>query len=203
MLPLLVKDDNFITVGDRIANILETEFVAQVALAQSTNFPNPDSLRVNIYREVENPWEAETADPIIHVWWERSNFSLPASTVVDRQMVEATYNIDCYAFADGDQAAFYRAQRTLSRARQILMAGKYTFLGFQEDTEPTETKNLVWRRWCGQSEALHPINPITPVRNAGACRISFEVQFNEFSPQIEGPPLQEVLVDVEVPENGY
>lgn len=200
-------------VRDQIAAILlrESESQQQLAIAQGKD-PLPWMLRV--YLERSNPWAdwidlPETtempakAHPIVNVWLDNITYDPAASNVVERQKATGLFQIDCYGYgvaADdtighvaGDESAAIEAQRVLRLCRQILMAATYTYLGL---------RGLVWRRFPQSASFFQPQIDGRSVQQVQAARLTLAVDFNEFSPQVHGPSLEELVATVRRKETG-
>lgn len=204
ILELIDKQDNFEIVRDQIGAILAVEFANQHLLS------GLDQPRV--FLERSNPWgdfidaTSPTAQPIINVWFDSANFDASTSNVVERQKCEATFNVDCYGTAisvdDGnpsgghapaDLAAAREAQRAARLARNILMAGAYTYLGL---------RGLVWKRFPQTLSMFQPQIDSRSVQRVVAARLALEVHFNEFSPQVASVELETLMIDVLHKESG-
>jgi hypothetical protein len=191
---LLATPDNVEVVRDQIAAILRVEIDRQGELGLT---PVP-----RVFVERSNPWGAlvespPNETPIINVWFDTATFDGMASNISERQRCDGTFNVDVYAFAasseteaghaPGDEAAAFTCMRVLRLVRQILMSGHYVYLGL---------KGLVWKRW---PQTIGIFQPPIDARNAHhvvAGRLALAVQFNEFSPQVEGEPLETLQVEV-------
>lgn len=193
---LLSTPDNVAIVRDQIAAILKVEIAGQALLGLS---PEP-----RVFVERSNPWEmASGKAPIVNVWFDTESFDGSGSNVVARQKTEATFNVDVYAFAEskataqghtpGDELAASRCLRTLGLCRQILMSGHYTYLGLS---------GLVWKRWPQTLGMFRPPTDDNAAQNTVAGRLALGVTFNEFSPQVEGEPLETLAVEVRRAESG-
>lgn len=193
---LIDKKDTVEEVRDQIAAILKLESEGQVTLAQAQGKPNPEEWRLRVYQERANRWEEMTQDdaddvPVVNVWWDSSSFNEKASNSVERQQSTATIHIDCYGrgtsyeTAEGhvaaDRLAAETAQRAARLARNILMAGEYTYLGMRK---------RVWRRWVDSISLLQPQQDNQNAFHIVVARIAFRVEFNEHSPQYEPEPLE-------------
>lgn len=199
---LISKVDNVEIIRDQIAAILAVEFGNQKLL--SGGQPQP-----GVFIERSNPWgqfltPTPVTEPVINVWWDSSTFNESQSNVVERQKSETVYNIDCYACAvsqdDGgaghipaDEQAARAAQRTVRLARNILMAGPYTFLGL---------RGLVWKRFPQTISMFQPQIDKRAVEGVVGARLALQVQFNEFSPQYVGEPLETLMLEVFRKETG-
>lgn len=197
---LLSAPDNFELVRDQIAAILTAELAHQETLGLD---PVP-----RVFRERARPWGPlvqvpPDERPIINVWFDAATVDGASSNTVERQKYDATYNIDCYAFATSratvsghlpsDEAAAVAAAATVRIARQILMAGPYTYLGM---------RGVVWRRWPLTVNMFQAPIDARPDRAIAAGRLALAVQFNEFSPQASGEPIESLHIDVQRKETG-
>ena len=192
---LLTRRDNVQIVRDQVAAILKLELDNQVVLG----LPGPAP---RVFVERSRPWgalveaPARTA-PIINVWFDTASFEGSASNIVERQRCDATFNIDCYAFAgssekdDGhspaDEAAALACQDVLRLVRQILMSAHYTYLGM---------RGVVGKRWPQTLSMFAPTIDQRATHHVVAGRLALLVWFNEFSPQVEGEVLETLSVEV-------
>jgi len=200
---LIDKQDNAEIIRDQIAAILALESAAQIVLATTTGKPDPNDWKLRVFQERANPWEEfpgrkNDRSPIVNVWWDSSNFEMSASNISERQKSVTTYNIDCYGYgrsADvpagghrcGDQDAAEEVQRAVRLVRNILMAAEYTYLGL---------RGTVWRRWVDTISIFQPQQDNQNAQHIVGARISFQVEFNEFSPQVVPETLDLLSVDV-------
>lgn len=207
---LIDKQDNVEVVRDQIAAILLTEKAQQMALAETAG-KDPRLWDLRVFVERSNPWDAfQEAEPdqlknppIVNVTFETSTTDMAASNIVERQKVVATYNIDCYGYGvaksdvnghiAGDQEAAIQSQRATRLVRNILMASEYMVL---------QMRGTVWRRWPQSITAFMPEFDGRSLQQVVANRISFQVEFNEFSPQVDGAILEIVAVTVKRAETG-
>ncbi len=206
-LQLIEKKDNVEMVRDQIASLLALETDNQMLLALSVN-KNPDDWKLRLFTERSNPWEQwlnNQADlsPIVNVWFDSANYEQRSSNDVERQKTNATFNIDCYGYGEssdvplgghlpGDQQAAQTAHKAVRLVRNILMAAENTYL---------QLRGLVWSRWP-QSMALFQPQIATTVQQIVGARLSLEVSFNEFSPQVQSNPLEYVAIDFLRAEDG-
>jgi hypothetical protein len=204
ILDLIDKQDNVEIVRDQIAAILTVELANQKTL--SGGVPQPQ-----VFVERSNPWgqfiePASVMPSLINVWFDNESFDESTSNVVERQKCVATINVDCYGAAasvdDGDPAgghqpadlqAALEAQRTVRLARNILMAGAYTYLGL---------RGLVWKRFPQTISMFQPQIDNHAVQRVVGARLALQVQFNEFSPQVTGEPLETLMIEVLRKETG-
>jgi hypothetical protein len=190
----LATPDNVEVIRDQIAAILKVELANQAII---TGNPQP-----RVFLERSNPWgqfiEGDLAPlPIINVWFDTLSYDGAAGNIVERQKAEATFNIDGYGYGvsvedgsghtPGDQTATLEAQRALRLARKILMSAHYVYLGL---------RGLVWKRWPQSLSMFQPQMDGRTAQHVVAGRLSFTVQFNEFSPQIVGEPLETLSIEV-------
>jgi len=209
---LIDKTDTFERVRDEIAAILLAETTNQKALAMAAGKP-ANEWALNIYTERSDPWNEyldlpetlenpDEAPRVVNVWFNGLTFDMTGSNVVESQKATAIYHVDCYAYAasadatlghvPGDQAANMRAHRTVRLVRNILMAATYTYLGM---------RGVVVRRWINAIDAFQPSANDRLAQSIGAARISLQVEFSEFSPQVTGVPLE--LISTSVKRNGH
>lgn len=209
---LIERPDNVEVIRDKITEILLEEIAGQQLLARNLN-KDPEAHRLRIFLERSNPWDeyidpppqGEKIDraPLVNVCWDKTAVDEATSNTVERQKNSATYHIDCYGCGrsrssttghrPGDEDAALEAARAARLVRSILMAGHYTYLGL---------KGVVWRRWHAASQAFDPPLLERPVQHVKAVRVSLRVDFNEFSPQVEGVPLALINVRFTRADNG-
>jgi hypothetical protein len=214
---LIDKVDNCELVRDKIAEILLVESAAQQVLAAAADpVKDPALWKLRVFLERSNPWgewtDARSTEdagqqpidttPIVNVAFDGWVADKKSGNVVERQKVTGTFNIDCYGYgvsadlpagghAPGDEAAAVEAQRAFRLVRNILMSGHYTYLGFARGAN-----QVVWSRWPGNVNAFQPAIDGRPVAHVQAVRLQLQVEFNEFSPQVEGVTLKELSVVV-------
>lgn len=205
---LIDKQDTFEIIRDQIAAILATESASQQALATAAA-KDPALWALKVYTERSNPWEQylnENPDetPIVNVWYEDSNFDAGASNIVERQKTTATFNIDCYGYGvssddgasghiPGDREAAFVVQRAIRLVRNILMSAEYTYLGL---------RGTVWQRWARGVQVFQPQLENNTSNQIVAARVSFQVVFNEFSPQYDLETLELISATVLRAEDG-
>lgn len=213
---LIDKRDNFEIIRDQIAAILVVESENQQALAASAvPEKDPRLWKLRVFTERSNAWEewleapSEQLDhaPIVNVSFETDSVDGAASTVVNRQKMNGVFHIDCYGYgvasADGDghkpgdQEAALVAQRAVRLVRNILMAEAYVFLGLPRGPNQFVAKRMVQSRTMSQL----PLDNAS-VQQISACRLALQVDFNEFSPQIETEILEFISVTVRRAETG-
>jgi hypothetical protein len=202
---LIDKRDSFEIVRDQIAAILVLESAKQVELASDAD-QDPALWALRVFTERANPWAAfESPDPnepidptpIVHVGWNNTNFDKRLGNVVEQQAGVGIFNVDCYGYGlsqatvgghlPGDQQAQLEAQRAARLVRNILTAGAYTYLAL---------RGTVARRWVDSMTMLPTSDDGRTVHHVAAVRIALEVTFNEYSPQVQGVPIESVAVEV-------
>ena len=204
---LIDKQDNWEIVRDQIAAILVAERDNQMALAPGEG-KNPADWDFDVYVERSNPWEkwlnGDVANPVVDIkpivaiWIDNSSFDGSKSNAVERQTENAIYNIDCYGFGvaksdgatgqiAGDKAAAFERDKAVKLVRNILMASQNLHL---------QLKGLVGKRWPNSLNFFQPEQDGNTVQQVAACRVSFEAQFNEFSPQYVPETLEIVGVEL-------
>lgn len=206
---LMNEHSTFEIVRDKIALILATEIESQMALATSEG-KDPNDFYARVYTERTRTWEqflnvpVSDTSPLINVMFDQSNFDGGSSGTVARQKSSTTYNIDCYGYGaaegvsgggqlTGDMLANFEVQKAIRIVRNILMAAEYVVL---------DLRGVVWKRWITTINAFQPIIDSTPVQSVVGARISFNVDFNEASPQVTPTILNEVNVDVNRASDG-
>jgi hypothetical protein len=203
---LIDKQDTFEIVRDKIGQILLEECAAQQQLAEEDE-QDPDLWKFRVYTERNNPWdqwieelpdgEKYDTSPIVHIAWDTSTDDEKGSDLHSRQKSVATYQIDCYAYgvseetesghASGDRLGSLRAQHVAKLVRNILMSAHYTYL---------DLRSTVSKRWRSGAQSFQPSIDQRPVEHVHAVRVSMRVEFNEFSPQVEGETLETISVGV-------
>lgn len=210
-LPLIDKVDNAELVRDQIAAILLTEQAAQQSLAAAAG-KDPRLWKLRVFSERSNPWseffntptDQLDATPIVHVAYDSGNFDPSQSNVVEQQKCNATFHIDCYGHgisADtfgvghvpGDEKASLEAQRASRLVRNILMAAENTYL---------QLRGTVTRRWTQSIQMFRPQLDAQSVQQVIGARLSFEVGFNEFSPQVTGQVIESLYLTIKRAETG-
>jgi hypothetical protein len=209
---LIDKQDTAEIIRDEIAAILADELANQQALATAAA-KDPRLWTIRVFLERSAPWQ-EYLDPdgtpqidlppLVNVTLDALNYNANQSGSVDKQHCSATFHLDVYAagisendfsggHTPGDRRAAVEAQRAVKLIRNILMAGQFTYLGIP-------FRGIVGSRRFGSIAFFQPQIDARAVQNIVAARMTFEVDFNEFSPQYQ-PELLE-LVSVTVKRTG-
>ena len=196
-------------VRDQIAAILAVNASKQSELALAAN-ERPELYSFDVYTERARPWEVFLNEfdpgtlPIVNVSLDNLNYSGGQSDTVHRQTCVGRYNVDCLAAAisennadgghiPGDYAAALAAQRCYRQVRSILMAAENTYL---------QMRGTVGKRWPESMQMLNPPADNGEVVNIVGARLVLRVEFNEFSPQFDGVPLEIIGVTVERSADG-
>lgn len=205
---LIDKRDTFEVVRDQIAAILKANAEEQATLATNAG-KTPELHSFRVFTERANPFEEWLDDPdtpvlpIVNILYDQGSFDKGASDPIERQKASTTYHIDCYGYdvsrddgdghSPGDRGAALVAQRCLRLVRNILMAAENTYL---------QLRGTVWSRWPQSIQAFQPALDGQQIQQVVALRLSFDVQFNEFSPQFSGDTLEQIAIDVHRAETG-
>lgn len=214
---LIDKQDAFEIVRAQIVEILSANMTQQGVLATAAG-EDPNLFTARVFEEASNPFEdwlnspSAPADrrPIVNVMFDNSSADMAGSDVVQRQKTTGSYNIDCYGYAvasdnadgghnPGDRAATLAVQRCVRIVRNILMSGQNTYLQLRKGTNPDCE---VWGRWIRAITMFQPAIEGRTVQQVVACRIAFDVVFNEYSPQITGEPAEIIGYTVNRAETG-
>ena len=109
------------------------------------------------------------------------------------------FNVDVYGWGvtqddgaggqlPGDREAAFTAQRGYRLCRNILMAAENIYLQMQ---------GLVWTRWVQSINEFQQQLGENAAHDVIGMRLGFEVQFNEFAPQVEAAgDLEFVSIDI-------
>lgn len=212
---LIDKQDTFEIVRDKVALILAEESAQQQQLAIGEG-KDPALWKLRVFTERTNPWEfLRTNDgkaptdraPVVSVWYDSSSIDLRASQTIDRQQMEATFNLDVYGIgvtellaggagqSPGDQMAAEEAQRGARLVRNILMADSYVTLGIDR------ALGLVGQRHISTIQTFQPEFANQNARQVAGLRLSLQVKLSELGPQTPAVILEEISAIVR-DENG-
>lgn len=205
---LIDKLDNFEVVLDQIVSILLLEVSNQQTLAIAAS-KDPDLWKLRVFKERYNPFEQFLNDqtdtsPIVNVWFDNETFNQRLGNVVERQQADGIYNIDCYSIGisedvpagghnPGDLESAFNVHRAIRLVRNILMSSIYVNLLL---------KGIVALRWPQSITIFQPELNGNPIQNILAGRISFNVTYNEFSPQFEPETLELLSATIKRVEDG-
>lgn len=214
LIPSLIEQvDTLEIVRDQIAAILLVESEGQQQRAALAG-KDPTQWELRVFAERTNPWDefkrgddenqAPPANPpIINVSFNDDSADLGTSNIIERQKFSGIFHVDCYGCGfssakqdghdPGDARAAMESQRAARLCRKILMSAMYVDLGLP---------GLVWRRWVTTRTSLSPQFDSRPAHHVNVMRIAFQVDYNEFSPQWEGQPLELISIQVDRAENG-
>lgn len=204
---LIKKTDNVELIRDQIAAILCLEVDSQKRLAKAARERVSD-WHLNIYTERSEPWavfqsipeedkDLEKRCPIVAVSFDNTSYE-KAGSDFERQKTVGIFNLDCYGYGiSGDDGAFgqrpgdaeasLHAQRAVRLVRNIFMSAEYLNLKMQ---------GTVARCWVQSVTMFQPQIDGRSVERVVAARMALEVQFNEYSPQVEGQPLELISADL-------
>ncbi len=205
---LIDKQDSFEIVLDQIVAILQLEIANQQVLAVGAG-KDPLLWKLRVFKERFNPWEQflnnpTDTSPIVNVWFDNESFDKSMGDVVKRQQADGIFNIDCYGYgisADvpagghnpGDRESAFELHRAIRLVRNILMSSIYVNLGL---------KGLVSLRWPQSITIFQPELNVDAVQNILASRISFNVTYNEISPQFVPETLELLSATIKRVEDG-
>lgn len=218
---LVDRRDNSEQICDQIAVILAVESANQQALA-TTAGKDPKLWKLRVFSENSGAWEqfqsppdASNPDPdfdptpIVNVSFDQEQFDKAKGDHHERQAADATYFIDCFGLGisaddpnglghfSGDALAAIEAKRAMRLVRSWLMAAAYITLGL-----PLKPNGIVWSRWV-QSIQMQTVGPSDrTAQHIQAARLTLAVTFNEFSPQIQGVPLELVSTSFKRADTG-
>jgi len=184
---LINKQDSNEIVRDQLAAILAIEVSNQRALAAIEEL-DPDDFSFSVYIEHAKPWESSEM-PLVNVVFDSDRFDNKNSNTIDRQRATGTFFIDCYAKKEttdcypGDELSSREADRIGRLIRNIIMAGEYTYLCL--GTREYPLGGIVSRRYIPRREKFQPDTRNEAYENIIACRLTVEVDYDEFSPQAE------------------
>jgi hypothetical protein len=201
---LIDKVDSFELVRDQLAAILLVESAEQQRLATLVG-KDPDDWKLRVFLEASNPWvpfgdgiptqdagagEPIDTAPIVNVWWDGSRFER-AKKDPESQAGPATFNIDVYGcgvarettsgHVPGDKSAALEAQRAARLVRNIIESAHYWTLGLNGIVADRDVVSL---------DVFQPQSENRTVEHVVGVRVKLDVQVQEFSPQVEGEPLE-------------
>ena len=183
---LINKQDSNEIIRDQIAAILAVEVANQRTLAEVANL-DPDDFSFSVYIERSIPWESSEM-PLVNVIFDNDRFDNKNCNHTDRQRAVGTFHIDCYAVknttddSSGDELSSKEADRIARFVRNIIMAGEYTYLALGA-RELGNGNNIVTKRYIMRREKFQPDIRSESYENIIGCRLTLEVEYDEFSPQ--------------------
>lgn len=198
---LIKRPKNFTVVRDQIAAILKSESLSQQSLAAAAN-EDSRLWKLRVFTERSNPWgvwlnnppkddSRIDTSPIVNVSISGSQFDKSRGDVVERQTSDSTFWIDVYGYGKsrddgnpghipGDQDAAFEVHRAVGLVQDFLMSAGYVDLGMRK---------VVGSRWISSVD-YSPVPDERATSHIYGARITFDVSFNEYSPQFEGVPLE-------------
>jgi hypothetical protein len=197
---LLKNQDNAEIIRDRIAAILKLEFANQKVLADNdSTVENKKDFNIKVYMENSRPWELISNNgknnpfPLVNVCLQETNEDQnKPGGIVGKIKYTGTYYIDCYGcgnyrpieaenenteYIPDDSLSAIRAWHTARITRNILMSGQYAYLGMQ---------GIVMRRRITKITTVIPNGLDASAISITACRVIFEVELYEISPEAIG-----------------
>lgn len=209
---LIDKQDVVEIVRDQIAAILVTELAEQQVLAAAAvPAKDPELWKLRVFVDRSNPW-AEFIDapaqiaaiPIINISLDNENFDGRSSNVVESQKSTAVFNIDCYGYGvsedvdggghiPGDARATSEVLRAVRLVRNILMSAHYAYLAM---------RGTVMKRWTQSITVFQPPLDMNAVQQITGARLALQVDFREFSPQVQGETIELIAGTIKRAETG-
>jgi hypothetical protein len=205
---LIDKQDMYEVIRDKVALILANETISQQALAVSAG-KDSTLWEYKVYTEKNDPFELVLdADSkindgsIINVWLDSASYP-EGSIGAKRQTGTAIINIDCVSgktaieeagiTTTADERASLDSERIARLARNIMLSADYTYL---------ELRGTVLKVWVSRITKLQPDRDDRPSQNVMATRVSLEVKFNDYGPEITPTDLEDIYIDIEKDDTG-
>lgn len=185
---LINKQDSCEIVRDQIAAIFALEIANQRTLAIAASL-DPDDFSFSVYMERAKSWESGEM-PLVNVMMDSDRFDNKNSNQVERQRATGVFILDCYGTKDttddndGDELASKEVDRIARFVRNIIMAGEYTYLALG-GRELGAGNGIVSKRYIMRREKFQPDIRNEAYENVIGCRLTLEVEYDEFSPQAE------------------
>jgi len=201
---LIDKQDNNEIIRDQIAAILAMEEANQVELAHAAG-KDIENFDFEVYVERSRPWEILSTGegdeisntPLVNVLFDNDIMDNRNSNKTERQRTKGTFYIDCYAHKNrkpgkqtdlnvmGDELTSKESDKIARLVRNIIMSAEYHQLGLGYE-ELGVGKNIVFGRYIIKREKFTPLDREGKAfENIIATRLTLEVDYDEFSPQIE------------------
>lgn len=218
---LIDKKDNNEYVRDQVAAILAIEKENQKILAVAAG-KDPALWDFSVFIERAKPWEllseldgteaGELSPGLVNVFFESDNFDNAGSNLIETQNSQGRILIDCYGFKNskneedpenpgeflllaGDEYASYEVDRVARLCRNILMAGPYTYLGFDRG-------QIVQSRAIIRREKFFPDQRQEGAENIIGERLTLRVNYIEQSPQSQLEVLDILIAQCKRTETG-
>jgi hypothetical protein len=196
--------DNVETIRALIATVIKEESANQVVLADAAVVPSePYDLRVYTERWLQFDHAAQMFEQgdrrtIVNIWISTEQADKGKSNPQSCQRYQATFNIDIYGYgiasSDGasgqvfsDTDANARRDQGRKLVRRFLHAADNIYL---------RNRGLVFGGFVTNSEYFLPTVEDHPTPSVRAVRLTYEVDYREFSPGLEPQDLEIVAVDV-------
>lgn len=202
---LIDKQDTCEIIRDQLAAILAIEIAHQAELAEDSG-KNVDDFYFSVYSECSNPWEVDEM-PLVNISFDNDRFDNKNSDLLSRQRATGTFYLDCYANkkttdADsGDELSTREAVRIARFVRNIIMSNEYTYL-LLGTRELGANSSLVTRRRISRREVFKSDIKAENYENVVACRLTLEVDYDEFAPQTVMTDLELLILQCEQEDTG-
>jgi hypothetical protein len=199
---LLIEKDNVEIIRDTIVAILLKDIENQKELAaEKLDNEIHNDFNIGVYVENTRPYDLLTDDnnpfPLVNICLQKMVQDERPGSSVDNQKYIVTFNIDCWACGNSnnkdlpdDYLSAIRAWKTARVVRNILMAGCYTYLG---------KKDIVRKREIKSIDTIIPQGMADSAISITVCRIIFNVETFEESPQVIPSIIGEVSFRVDDP----
>jgi hypothetical protein len=198
---LLNENDHAEVIRDTITAILKTEIDNQKKIATKLNIEDKHDFDISIYSENTRPYDLLTDNynpfPLINICMQKMVQDERPGSSVNNQKYVITFNIDCWECGNSynkelpdDYLSSIRAWKTARIVRNILMAGCYTYLGIRKIVRKREIKSI---------DAIIPQGMADSAISVTVCRIIFNVETYEESPQVTPAVLGEVSIKIDDP----
>lgn len=206
---LIDKQDNNEIVRDQIAAILAVEEANQEVLALAAG-EDPDLFGFDVYIEKSRPFEVltdstdgseigELKKGVVNVLFDNDTFDNRNSDLTYRQKVKGIFYIDCYAHKNttsemsGDEATSKESDRIARLVRNIIMSATYFQLALG-NREFGHGNNIVYSRRITRREKFLPTDKEGKIfESVIATRLTLEVEYEEFAPQIDTRDLDLII----------
>jgi len=214
---LIEKQDTNEIIRDQIAAILTIEIANQEYLAKTAN-KDQSNFSADVYIERSRAWQVMTSEDdgeetgdfisgLINVCFDNDVFDNKNSNNIERQRAIGTFFIDCYGHKnktedrdgntiEGDELSSKESDRIARLARNIIMSGPYTYLGF------VQHGGLVARRYINKREKFLPTIDNKAYENVIGTRLTLQVEYDELSYQATGENLELLINTCEIGEDG-
>jgi hypothetical protein len=197
---LLINKDNAEIIRDTIAGILKSEIENQIKIAEENDVVDSD-YNINVFIENSRPWalidENNNPFPLVNICLQQLVEEERPGSTINNQKYIATFYIDCWGCGNknsedspDDYLSTIRAWKTARIVRNILMSGIYTYLGIRDIVRKRKVVSMV---------TIIPQNLNESAISITACRIKFEVETFQESPQVTPAVLSAVSLQIDDP----